>query len=152
MARKIIFTLIALNIFGACFGQAYWIFLEAERCYYGIENHTQSYDKAFCLYKRAAQMGNIASLRMMGICYHNGYGVPASKRKSFVYIKRAADCGDTTAMVMLISYYLDGEGCRKSMKKSFKYAFKAANQGNERAIAFLQQFSCFPRTEMIFKE
>lgn len=135
-----------------CFSQAYWIFLEAEDYYYGNRGRPQAYDKAFWLYKKAAAMGNIASLRMMGTCYRNGYGVPVSKRKSFVHVKKAADCGDTTAMVMLISYYLDGEGCRKSMKKCFKYAFKAADQGNKTAIDFLQQFSCYPRTEIIWKE
>lgn len=148
MMKKIIITLLVWGVFGTCSGQAYWIYMEAEEYYYGTRGRAQSYDKAFFLYNKAADMGNIASIRMMGVCYQNGYGVPVSKRKSFVYVKKAADCGDTTAMVMLISYYLDGEGCRKSMKKCFKYAFKAADQGNERAIEFLQQFSLYPRTEI----
>lgn len=150
--KKIFITLMILCLFGACFGQAYWFFLEAEDYYYGNRGREQSYEKAFGLYKKAAGMGNIASLRMMGICFSHGYGVPVSKRKSFFYVKKAADCGDTTAMVMLISYYLAGEGCRKSMKKCFKYAFKAADQGNETAIEFLQQFSCYPRTEILWNE
>ena len=141
-----------MGIFGVCSGQAYWIYLEAEEYYHGSEVHKQSYDKAFWLYQKAASLGNIASLRKMGICYYNGYGVKASKRKSFVYLKKAADCGDTAAMTMLISYYLDGEGCRKSWKKCFQYAYRAADQGNESAIKFLQQFSCYIRTSIVWED
>ena len=152
MMKKHLILLIITGLSVTCTGQAYWIYLEAEEYFYGSEARTQSYDKAFYLYNKAASLGNIASLRKMGVCYSHGYGVPASKHKSFVYIKKAADYGDTVAMVMLISYYLNGNGCKKSMKKSFRYAYKAANQGNEQAILFLQQFSCYTRTEIIWKE
>lgn len=145
-------VLVLLSIIEFCAGQSYWIYLEAERYYTGSEGYEQSYDRAFELYGKAADMGNIASLRKLGICYYNGFGVEISKRKSFVHIKKAADYGDTLAMVMLINYYLDGEGCRKSMKKSFKYAFKAANQGNERAIQFLQQFSYYLPIKFLWEE
>lgn len=143
----IILSLIIVPYF--CSSQAYWIYQEAEEYYHGTSCRTQSYEKAFGLYKKAASMGNIASLRKIGECYRNGYGVDKSKRKSYIFVKKAADLGDTAAMVMLISYYLDGEGCKKSMKKCFKYAYKAANQGNQNAIDFLQQFSCYPRTEVL---
>lgn len=150
--KQYFISLIIIGLFGTCAGQAYWIYLEAEEYYYGSEARTQSYDKAFYLYNKAASLGNIASLRKMGICYYHGFGVPVSKHKSFVYVKKAADYGDTAAMVMLISYYLNGEGCKKSMKNCFKYAYKAANQGNEQAILFLQQFSCYTQTEIIWKD
>lgn len=146
--KKLFTIILFVGFFGSCIGQAYWIYLEAEEYFYGSGGRTQSYDKAFKLYDKAASLGNIASLRKMGICYYNGYGVPISKHKSYIYVKKAADCGDTAAMVMLISYYLDGEGCKKSMKRCFRYAYKAANQGNNRAIQFLQQFSCYIRSEI----
>ncbi len=150
--KKYIIILLFIVTHMLCHSQAYWIYMEAEEYFYGTNGCDQSYDRAFFLYNKAASMGNIASLRMMGICYYNGYGVPISKHKSYFYVKKAADCGDTAAMVMLITYYLDGEVCRKSMKKCFKYAYKAANQGNESAIQFLQQFSCYNRTRIIWKE
>lgn len=152
MKKYLFLSLIVIIFFEYCEGQAYWIFQEAEEYYHGIGGRTQSYDKAFWLYKKAASMGSVASLRMIGLCYHNGYGVIPSKRKSFIYMKKAADCWDTTAMMILSSYYLEGEGCKKSWKKCFRYAFKAANQGSESAISFLQQFSCYIRTEIIWKD
>lgn len=148
--KKYFTTLIVMGLFGLCSGQAYWIYLEAEEYFYGDGVRTQSYDTAFWLYQKAASMGNIASLRKMAVCYYNGYGVKASKRKSFVYLKKAADCGDTAAMTRLITYYLNGEGCRKSWKKCFRYAYRAADQGNESAIKFLQQFSNYIRTEIVW--
>lgn len=150
--KNFFFTLIVLILSNYCMGQAYWIYQEAEGYYHGIEGYPQSYDKAFCLYKKSASMGNIASLRMLGICYYNGYGIASSKRKSFIYMKKAALRGDTAAMMILSSYYLDGEGCKKSWKNCIKYAFKAADQGNESAIKFLRQFSLYTRTKIIFEE
>lgn len=149
--RKCLIILLLIIAPYFCSGQAYWLYQEAEEYYYGTGGRAQSYEKAIWLYKKAASMGNIASLRKIGECYHNGHGVDKSKRKSYIFVKKAADLGDTTAMVMLISYYLDGEGCKKSMKKCFKYAYKAANQGNQDAIDFLQQFSCYPHVEVLMK-
>ena len=150
--KKYYMALVLLCLIEFCAGQAYWIYLEAEKYFHGSDGYEQSYDRAFELYGKAADLGNVASLRQQGICYYNGYGVEISKRKSFVDIKKAADYGDTLSMVMLISYYLDGEGCRKSMKKSFKYAYRAADQGNERAIQFLQQFSCYIPIKFLWEE
>jgi len=151
LMNKYLITILFITMSYFCFGQAYWLHKEAEEYFYGTGGRTQSYEKAFWLYKKSASEGNIASLRKIGECYYNGYGVDTSKRKSYIFVKKAADCGDTTAMVMLISYYLDGEGCKKSIKRCFKYAYKAANQGNQAAIDFLQQFSCYPRREILME-
>ena len=129
----------------ACPGQSYWIYQEAEEYYEGTNGREQSYEKAFVLYKKAADMGNPLAEYKLALCYWKGHGVTESSRKAFKYAKKSAKKGNDRAQELLGFLYFSGDGCKKSFKKAMRYYFRAADQGNESAIKNLQQIGWYKK-------
>ena len=55
----------------------------------------QNYEKAFELFKRAAEAGNVESMHNLGAMYDNGDGVPQDKAKALEWFAKAEAAGYT---------------------------------------------------------
>lgn len=54
---------------------------------------TQNYEKAMECFEKAALQGHGSSMYMLGLCYRNGYGVPASRDIARSWLVKAAEKG-----------------------------------------------------------
>ena len=148
---KLIFLFFVIS--SDCQAQAYWIYLQGEEEYNGIDSCNPNYDHAFFLFKKSAEMGCPMAEYKLSVCYYLGRGVDKSQRKSFKWCRKAAKHGYPTAQYALGYSYLLGEGCSASSKKAHKWIFMAANRGNPHAIEYLQQFSSlYPRRRYVFDD
>ena len=143
------FLLLFYTCLFVCHSQSYWIYQEAEEYYEGTNDREQSYEKAFVLYQKAADMGNPLAEYKMAICYMHGYGVKQSDKNALLYAKRAAKQGNADAQALLGFYYYFGVGCQRSYRKSTYWDFKAADQGNKTAIYNLQQLGLYRKISYV---
>ncbi|KAI9205727.1 uncharacterized protein BJ171DRAFT_567067 [Polychytrium aggregatum] len=65
----------------------------------------------------------------LGMCYHQGWGVPVSQLTAVYYYQLAAQLGDPDAQAELAESYLSGIGVRKNKKMAAKWFRKAAERG-----------------------
>lgn len=137
----VIMTLLSVK----CLAQAYWIYQEAEEYFYGSGGHTQSYENAFWLYKKAAEMGSPDAVYKIAVCYFNGYGVDKSDKKALRWEKKAAKKGQIEAQRDLGTRYILGNVCKKSYRKGLKWLYKAANKGDYVAIQNLQEMGGYSK-------
>ncbi|EXX50996.1 Skt5p [Rhizophagus irregularis DAOM 197198w] len=96
--------------------------------------------KAFELYKKAAEKGQIDSIYMLGKCYQNGEGTEKNLGKAFYWYQKAAENSVKEAMFNLAIFYKNGEGIEKNLEKAFYWYQKAAENGVKEAMFNLAIF------------
>lgn len=151
MKKVFIFFILALSIM-PCYSQAYWIYEEAQEFFYGSGGRTQSYDKAFFLYQKAADMGSPDAMFKLSICYADGYGTEKSGKQEFYWLRKAAKLGHTGAQRELGACYMEGDYCRQSYRKFYYWSLQAANKGDEIAIQNLQVVGAYPKIIIQFDD
>ena len=87
-------------------------------------------EKAFELYRQAAELGLDSAQNMMGVCYDKGNGVFADKGKAFYWFQKAANQGYSPAQVNLGVCYETGKSVPIDEQKAVEWYQKAAAQGN----------------------
>lgn len=150
--KKIILLVITTILWSLAYPQAYWIYLQGNESFDGTDSIQPNYDKAYWLYKKAAQMGCPMAKNKIGLCYYLGHGVEQSFRKSFIWTRESARSGYSEAQYQLGCMYMLGEGCRKNSKRGYKWIYRAADRGNAEAIEYLQQFSLYPHVKYMFEK
>jgi TPR repeat protein len=86
--------------------------------------------KAFSLYERAANLGNLQGMRNMGICYLSGIGVAVDTAKGVDWLRQAADDYPDAAF-FLATHFRDGtDGVQKDPLQAALYFRKAAMKNN----------------------
>ncbi|GBC02723.1 hypothetical protein RclHR1_04780010 [Rhizophagus clarus] len=90
--------------------------------------------KAFELYQKAANLGNIYGITSLGYCYQHGIGTSINKQKGFELYQEAASIGSSRGMCNLAFCYGHGIGTSVNEQKAFKLYQKSANLGNICAI------------------
>ena len=88
---------------------------------------------------KAAELGDAASQRDLGWCYHEGVGVPLDYAAAVHCYREAADQGDTKAQDNLGLSYLDGDSVTVSERWARHWLEKAARQGHRKAKARLKR-------------
>ncbi|UZO03508.1 uncharacterized protein OCT59_023915 [Rhizophagus irregularis] len=86
--------------------------------------------KAFGLYQKAADLGNVLGITDLGSCYKYGIGTVVDKKKAFELNQKAADLGNTYGINNLGHCYQNGIGIDIDKKKAFELYQKAADLGN----------------------
>ncbi len=92
----------------------------------GKENN---FAKAFELYQKAADLGNLEAMCDLGYMYLVGQGVAKDKIKSAYWFKKSADLGYVHSMRDIGQNYLHGQGIEKNIAKAKVY-FKLASDNN----------------------
>ncbi len=69
--------------------------------YLGRNGKEQSYSEAVKWFRKAAEQGDAAAQRALGVCYDNGYGVEQSDSEAIKWYQKAADQGDASALEAL---------------------------------------------------
>lgn len=139
--KKII--IVFCMMFSVCYGQAYFIYQEAEKYFNGTDGRPQSYEKSFKLYEKAAQEGCVLAEKKLGDCYASGYGCDSSKFIAFKWYKIAAKHGNVDAIYALGFYYFFGIGCKSNGDKAFELYRKAADNGHPLAIKALHEWGIY---------
>jgi uncharacterized protein len=106
------------------------VFDEAYRYLMGLGS---PYDpgKAIVLFKKAAAMGNAASMNALGNIYARGEaGVNTDLNTAIAYFKQAGHAGYSTAYYNLAILYKDGELLPQDFKQSAQYTQAGAAIGN----------------------
>lgn len=85
------------------------------------------YAAAMGYYRKAADMGNSAAMRMIGSLYQSGDGVAVDYEKALEWYLKAADLGDTTAMHNIGFLYSRGWGVVQDENKAAEWYTKAGD-------------------------
>ncbi|POG75286.1 uncharacterized protein OCT59_024281 [Rhizophagus irregularis] len=90
--------------------------------------------KAFELYQKAADLGNVLGINDLGYCYKHGIGINIDKKKAFELYQKAAYLGNSFGINNLGHCYKNGIGTDIDKKKAFDLYQKAADLGNSTGI------------------
>ncbi|CAB4417127.1 unnamed protein product [Rhizophagus irregularis] len=103
-------------------------------CYQRGIGTERNEEKAFELYKVAANKGHVISINDLGYCYQHGIGTEKDEIKAFELYKEAVEKGCVESMRNLGYFYQNGIGTEKNEVKAFKLYKKAAEKGDINAI------------------
>src|ERR1051325_8148510 len=87
------------------------VFLLGAFNYLGIETNVNK-QKAFELYQRSANLGNVLGVSELGDCYYYGVGTSVDRQKAFELYQKAANLGNASGMNNLGYCYQNGIGTR----------------------------------------
>ena len=108
--------------------KADYLLILADMYSFGLYNK-QDFKKAFVLYSRSAELGNIEAQCNLGYMYIVGQGVSIDKKLSSYWWKKSADLGFIHSMRDIGQNLLTGQGIEKNPKEACKY-FKMASDAN----------------------
>ena len=86
--------------------------------------------KAFELFQKAANLGDINAMFETGAHYYFGKGTPQDTSQAFAWCKKAAEKGQIYAMDWIGECYRDGEGVVQNIQKAIEWFEKSAEGGN----------------------
>lgn len=89
----------------------------------------QDFKKAFTLYSKAAELGNLEAMCDLGYMYLVGQGVGMDKEKSSYWYKKSADLGYVHSMRDVGQNYLHGYGVKENAELAAEY-FRLASENN----------------------
>jgi hypothetical protein len=119
---------------------------------YGVE---QNKAKAFSLYLKSANGGEITSQYNVANMYYNGIGVNKDLKQSANWFKKAADNGDADSQFRYGSALHKGEGVKKDPAQAYKYFKMSALNGNisaQHAVGlYLTDLEYFPNVRLVEK-
>src|ERR1051325_132083 len=92
----------------------------------GIETRIDK-QKAFELYQKAADLGNVSGINYLGHCFQRGTGTRIDNQKAFELYQKATNLGDSHGMNNLGNCYQCGTGTDIDKQKAFELYQKAAN-------------------------
>ena len=98
--------------------------------YYEGKKVEQDQQKAFELFVKAAELGNMQALYNAGLMYNNGQGVEKDDAKAAECYQKAADAGHLDAQNRLAYSYLNGFGVEQDDDKAYFWYKKAADAGS----------------------
>src|SRR5438034_8499355 len=101
--------------------------------HFGIEISVNE-QKAFELYRKAANLENPHEISSLGNCCQYGIGIGVDKQKAFELYQEAANLGNARGINNLGYCYHNGVGTSVNKEKAFELYQKAANLGNTNGI------------------
>jgi len=121
----------AIGILGVCYADGY-----------GLE---QNDDKAFELYNKAYEMGNLDVRLDLANCCAKGLGVPEDAEKAVSFYKELAEEGNQNAWIHLANHYRSGIGVAQNCDEAMKWYSKAGEHGDIDVQKELADFYRFGR-------
>lgn len=107
---------------------AEYVVILADMYSFGL-GKSHSFERAYDLYQKAAELGNLEAMCDLGYMYLVGQGVEIDKAKSAYWYKKSADLGYVHSMRDIGQSYLYGEGVDKNGELAVKY-FSLACENN----------------------
>ncbi|MBQ8516936.1 MAG: SEL1-like repeat protein [Akkermansia sp.] len=89
----------------------------------------QENDKAFSLFRKAADMGDDRAMGSLGACYAMGVGVDKNPEQALYWTRKAAEAGNARAQLNMAVFYDKGEGVEQNLSEAARWVFAAAEQG-----------------------
>lgn len=105
-----------------------YLVIYADMYSFGL-GEVNDFAKAFELYQKAANLGNLEAMCDLGYMYLVGQGVNKDEEKSAYWFKKSADLGYVHSMRDIGQNYLHGQGVTKNVKVAKEY-FKLASEHN----------------------
>ncbi|CAB4438189.1 unnamed protein product [Rhizophagus irregularis] len=96
---------------------------------FGIEVNVNE-KKAFELYQKAANLGDVYGITWLGYCYEGGIGIDVDKTKAFELHQKIANLGDTIGILNVGVCYYFGIGTSIDKQMAYEYYKNAANLGS----------------------
>lgn len=93
--------------------------------------------KAFQLFQKSANQGNLMAIFSMGLMYEHGWGTKENPQKAFECIYKAANEDIAEAQYVLAMYYYNGYGTKIDISKHDHYIRKSAEGGHADGQAYL---------------
>lgn len=103
---------------------------DADDAYYGENGSAQDFERAFELYKSAAEAGDPYGMNRVGWMYDRGEFVAQDYAEAFSWYQRSADAGFAAAMNNVGSMYRYGDGVAKDAGLALEWLHKAADAGH----------------------
>jgi|GEM_PF-1430535 len=96
----------------------------------GMYSETAVGNKAEAIkwFRKAAEQG--VGMTALGVCYHNGDGVPEDKAEALRWYRKAADKGESNAMYLVGRCYFEGAGVPEDKEEAVRWYRKAAELGD----------------------
>lgn len=116
--------------------QAGELLLQAERLW-----NQQSYDQAFPLFQKAAELGNASAQNYLGECFYCSRGTTGDYREAVKWYRSAAEQGNANAQFSLGYCYENGTGVERNIPEAAKWYRKSAAQKHKRALAKAQKYA-----------
>lgn len=129
MKYVLIFILLAISV--NCFSQKTDSeeYTQAEKYY--LE---KKYDKAVLILKELATKNHPDATRVLGLCYHYGFGITKDEKKAFECYLKAANLGSIISFTNVGFCYENGEGVMQDYPKAAEWYAKAADKGETQAM------------------
>ncbi|WP_428743079.1 T9SS type A sorting domain-containing protein [Tenacibaculum sp.] len=94
---------------------------------YAIKKTEEDYIKAFQLFKKSAEQGNVSAMTDLGVLYKYGKGCKLNYNKAIKWFKKATEKGNSKAAYSLGYMYLKGFG---TVKQDYNKAIKWFEKSN----------------------
>ena len=100
-----------------------------------------NYEKAFKLFKQAAEYGYSPAQVDVGRCYFNGEGTAGNQVEAVNWFRKAALQKSADAQTMLGMCYMQGLGIKADQDEGIKYLIEAAKNGSKNAQNLLKSLN-----------
>ncbi len=109
-------------------------------CHYDGYNCEQSYEKAFELFSKSAEQGNVESMFWLGSMYRAAQGVEEDNSQALKFFRRGADLGHAACQSCLADMYEYGTGIEVDYDRAFLWHKRAAEKGHALSMWSLGEF------------
>jgi TPR repeat protein len=90
-------------------------------------------EAAIALFREAAEQGNAAAQRALGVCYFRGIGVAKNPAEAMAWLNKSVNQGDADAQFKLASILIRGDGVPADEPRAIELLRAAAQQGHAEA-------------------
>lgn len=112
---------------------SYAQYLLGDMYYRGLGGN-RDYDRAFSLFRKSADRGNLNARNNIAFMYMYGHGVEADYAKAREHFKWAASQGNAQAQLGLGTMYRHGWGIQRSYREALEWYYRSAAHGNADAM------------------
>ncbi|GEO12437.1 hypothetical protein MAE02_01330 [Microvirga aerophila] len=95
---------------------------------------------AYRWFRRAAEIGSIDGINMVGRCHELGWGVTVNHAEAMRWYEKAAAKSSDWGQYNLASMLLYGEGIERDRAQALQWYMRAAGQGHAKAMGMVGRF------------
>lgn len=109
--------------------------MSAARKYYYGTGAPQNMGRAFMLYRKAANDGNVNAMFIVGGMYMKGIGTPVNRSQAFRWLYKAAEEGKSSkeSERILAEFFITGSNVPQNFKEALHWYKQAAESGDQEA-------------------
>ena len=100
-------------------------------CYESGNGVEQSWEEAFCWYRKGVEKGSTRAMFQLAWCYEKGLGVEQDPAQAADWYRRGAEAGSTACMNNLAELLAKGDGVPQDLEQAMKWYRRAAELDDE---------------------